>query len=97
MEKGLRFQERKRDRDSAISIGSPSTGPPSHRQSIADRQLDSGLASRKDSTDSTVYVLAEKQDQKDSPLGESGIGLSIHGWRVDQDLDKHTDTDTQTH
>lgn len=96
MERGRRFQEMK-SRDSAISIGSPSTGPSSHRQSIADRQLDSGLASRKDSTGSVVYVLAEKQDQKGSPLGESVIGLNIHGLKADQDLDQHTDTDTQTH
>lgn len=108
MEKRLKFKNKRKDRDSAISIGSSSTGPPSQRQSATDLSphfsQDSGLASRKESIDSVVQSLAEKQDQMrsvettpDSPLGESGIGLSFSGLKAHQDVDKHTDTTTQTH
>ena len=83
IEKRLRFQERKEDQDSAVSIGSSSTGPPSHQQSATDLTLHQSQDLVVVSTDSAVHAVAEYHQTRmsetppDSPLGESGIGMSF--------------------
>ena len=103
IEKRLRFQERKKDRDSAVSIGSSSTGPPSCQQSATDLTLHQSQDLVVVPTDSAVHAVAEHHQTRmsetppDSPLGESGIGMSFQRFQARQNVDEHTDTDTLTH
>ena len=102
MEKRHKFQETKDDRDSAISIGSLSCDVPTHQLSATDLLLYPSQESVATPTGSAVHVveylqkkMSETTTPPDSPLGESGIGMSFH-FRAHQDVYKHVDTNTQT-
>jgi len=105
IEKRLRFQERKgkEDWDSTVSISSSSTGPPSRRQSATDFTLHQSQDLAVVPTDSAVHAVAEYHQTRmsetppDSPLGESGIGMSFQRLKAHKDVDEHSDTYTLTH